>query len=546
MSGKPAKWRLFSLNTVVMHHLTKRCSVVVALLILTAARMPIEAADRSVNWASFRNGGASTVAGQLPQEWTPEDGISWQHETDGYGQSAPIIFNDRVFVTSVIGETKETCAVTAYELETGEQAWQSTVPASQPGPSNYMNSRAAPTPVADGKGVYAFFETGNLIAINHDGEQLWKRDLAKDYGPFESNHGLGSSAAQTDELVILNIEHKGPSALLAINKQDGTTQWKVERPSGSCWTTPVVIAESGQVVVSSAGSLTGYEAASGTEIWTQDGLEGNSVPSPCVVGQNIFVGARIPEFGSAADAAKSNLCIVAGSDSPQIRWRAKTAVCDYASPVVDGGQVYFLNNVGVLSCVDAETGEGIYRKRLHAECWATPVVAENGIYFFAKDGSVKVVQRGREFAVVATNRLWDAEHPPKPEKYREAKGSHGHGAHGGSAARGGGARSEGGRAGGMIAAMMKSDANGDGVLQESEISSDFRPMLKRVDTNGDGSLDQEELAAMAKSFAERRKNSQASSRDPIAYAVAAVPGAIVVRSGTRLYCVGSPNEELSQ
>lgn len=89
----------------------------------------------------------------------------------------------------------------------------------------------------------------------------------------------------------------------------------------------------------------------------------------------------------------------------------------------------------------------------------------------------------------------------------------------------------------MIGAMMKGDVNDDGILQATEISADFRPLLKRIDTNGDGSLDQKELEAMAKSFAERRKNSQASSRDPIVYGVAAVPGMIVVRTGTRLYCI---------
>ena len=94
----------------------------------------------------------------------------------------------------------------------------------------------------------------------------------------------------------------------------------------------------------------------------------------------------------------------------------------------------------------------------------------------------------------------------------------------------------------MIAAMMKRDTNKDGVLQADEMSPDFRPMLKRVDTNGDGALDQKELAAMAKSFAERRKNSQASSRDPIVYGVAAIPGTIIIRTGTRLYCVGSSSE----
>jgi len=94
----------------------------------------------------------------------------------------------------------------------------------------------------------------------------------------------------------------------------------------------------------------------------------------------------------------------------------------------------------------------------------------------------------------------------------------------------------------MIAALMSRDTNKDGILQEEELSADFRPMLKRVDTNGDGTLDQEELDAMAKSFAERRKNSRNSSRDPIVYGVAAVPGTVVVRTGTRLFCVGAAGD----
>ena len=515
-------------------------SLVVGLLLTNPQTI---ASDRAAGWTSFRNGGTSTVQGALPVEWSVKDGITWQHETDGYGQSAPIVINDFVVVTSVIGEMKETCAVTAYQIQTGAKIWQVKVPAIQQGPSNYMNSRAAPTPVADENGVYAFFETGNLIAVDHNGSILWKRDFAKEFGPFKSNHGLGSSLAQTEELVLLNLEHKGPSFLMAVDKRSGRIRWKVERPSGSSWTSPIVVnADSQQqVVVSSAGGLHGYSSADGQELWKLDGLEGNSVPSPVSIGEFVFTGARIPEFGSAADAAKSNLCVrITGDEAEpyEVCWRSTKAVCDYASPVVDGEQIYFLNKVGVLHCADAMTGETIYQQRLRAECWATPIVTKNGIYFFAKDGTVKVVQRGREFAVLASNRLCDSENPPAPETYREGKSSHGHGSHGGSSGSHGG-----GRAGGMIAAMMKGDANGDGILQAEEISPDFRPMLKRIDTDGNGSLNQKELAAMAKNFAERRKNSQASSRDPIVYGVAAVPGVIVVRTGTRLYCIAGSESQ---
>jgi hypothetical protein len=97
----------------------------------------------------------------------------------------------------------------------------------------------------------------------------------------------------------------------------------------------------------------------------------------------------------------------------------------------------------------------------------------------------------------------------------------------------------------MVASLMKRDVNKDGILQASELSPEFRPMMKRVDSNGDGALDPQELETMAKSFAERRKNSRESSRDPIVYGVAAVPGTIVVRTGTRLYAVKASQGDTS-
>jgi len=534
---------------------------------LTAALTSASANDASTAWTAFRNGGDSRVAGELPTQWAPDSNIAWQTETDGYGQSAPVIFGDQVIVASVIGEQKEECAISAYSLQDGSMVWQHRLKSAHQAPSSYMMSRAAPTPVVDQNAVYAFFESGDVVAVDLSGKPLWHRDLTSDYGAFENNHGLGSSPAQTDDLVLLNIEHKGPSLLLALDKQTGKTQWKAERPSGSSWTSPIVVGDASrqQVVVSSGGSLSGYRPKDGEQLWNLEGLEGNSVPSPCALGEFVFVGARIPEFGSASEAAKSNLCVRITGDNSQpyeLCWRAGKAVSDYASPIVDGEQVYFLNKVGVLYCVDAMSGETIYQERLRSECWATPIVSDAGIYFFGKDGTTRIVRRGREFAVLESNQLWDPMNAPAPEHYTEATGGgHGHGGSGekrddasaasakkdgkhgpvsdgskdnaSTAARGSG----GGRAGGMISRLMAGDANKDGILQADELSADFQPMLRRVDTNGDGALDQAELKAMAESFAKRREGSQAGARDPIVYGVAAVDGAILIRTGTRLYCV---------
>lgn len=528
----------------------------VLLLILSLDQLAV-ASNKPHSWSSFRNGGQSTVAGRLPSKWSPEGNITWQVETDGYGQSAPLIIGNSIITTSVIGPLKSECAVSAFDLNGGRQLWQHKLATATEGSSNYMYSRAAPTPVADERAVYAFFESGDLVAVGMDGKELWHRSLTNDICEFQSNHGLGSSLAQSDRLIFLNIEHKGPSYLLAINKSDGTTAWKVDRPSGSSWTSPVFAADTNQVILSSAGSISGYGLANGENQWVIDGLQGNSVPSPCVVGNRVFIGARIPEFGSASEAAKSNLCVEfeqKNKPTVSVAWRAEGAVCDYASPIVDDEQVYFLNKVGVLSCLNTVTGKLIYRQRLRTECWATPIVADNAIYFFAKNGTTKRIARGPKFEVLGTHQLWDLSNPPAPEVYVEHNNrASGHGQSQAGVKKGtdesegpatdqSAVKDERPRPGGMIGALLKNDRNGDGFLQKAELPPEFQSMLARVDKNGDDAIDKVELDAMAKGFAERRKGSKESSRDPIVYGVAAVPDSLVIRTGTRLFCIQSKPE----
>ncbi|HBE68084.1 MAG TPA: serine/threonine protein kinase [Planctomycetaceae bacterium] len=519
---------------------------------LLLAAVSLVPATALADWSSFRNGGSSVADGELPSKWTPDQGIVWQQELPGYGQSTPVVVGKHVYVTSVIGPMKDTCAVLCMSLDDGSEVWRSETPASAKAASNYMASRAAPTPVADENGVYAFFESGDIIAVSSTGDQLWHRNLSEELGKFENNHGLGSSPAQNATHVFINLEHKGPSCLVAIDKSSGKIDWKAERPSGSSWSSPVVVdhADRSLILVSSAGSVSAYDAATGKQFWEIDDLEGNTVPSPTPLGDRLYVGARLPEFAKEG-SVRSNCCIelkADGTNAPEIAWRADRAISDYASPVAIGRYVYFINKVGVLTCVDGPTGKTHYRKRLSGECWATPIAAGNHLYCFAKNGSSQIIAAGDEYKLVATNNLWDQKSPPKPETYVEtARGGHGHGtagpaagqhsqASGAKPAEGspGAARRPGG---GMVAAMMRGDKDGDGNLSADEIPPDFKPMLARIDTNGDGSLDAGELKAMADSFAKRRAGSQASARDPIVYGAVASEGSIVVRTGTRLYCI---------
>jgi len=419
------------------------------------------------------------------------------------------------------------------------------VQAAQLAPSNYMQSRAAPTPVADADGVYATFESGDVFAVDHSGKERWRLNLGEICGDLESNHGLGASPAQNADLLFINVEHGGPSFLFGIDKKSGEVSWKQPRPSGSSWTSPIVRAtETGEeVIVSSQGTVIAYQASDGAKVWEVDGLEGNSVPSPCLVGDNIISAARVAEFGSSRNAAESNVCIAPAGNGREsaVLWRADKAVCDYASPVVANGYVYFLNKVGVLYCVSAETGETQYTERLGSECWATPIVAADRIYFFGKNGETKVISSGPEFRLVSTSLLWDLENPPAPETYAENNAVDGHGGHGGHGAEHGEEEASGENGGPRTSRfrrmLLANDTNSDGQIQASELPEAMRERMLRGDTNGDKVLDDGEMTAMEESFRARRAGSRAGSRDPIVYGVAASQDAIVVRTGTRLYCI---------
>jgi outer membrane protein assembly factor BamB len=509
-------------------------------------------------WDSFRNGGRSMSPVTLPTAWSASEGIAWQRELAGYGQSAPVIHGGRVVVTAVLGPNCEQISVQCFELSSGQQLWDYTRASTLGHPSNYMHSRAAPTPVVDVDGVYAFFETGDFLALNWQGDLRWHRNETEVLGPFENNHGIGASPAADEDSLYLLVEHDGPSALVAIDKANGTTRWSTERASTKSWASPIIAEVDGenQVIVSSGGTVAGYRASDGRQLWNLDGFEGNSLPSPVVADQRLLIAARLPEFATDGQV-RANGCLDLSrvdEQGPAVLWRADKAISEYASPVVCDQHAYFVNKANVLHCVDISSGEIVYRKRLALTCWATPIVDGERVYFFGKNGQTKIVRAGRTYEEVSVNPLWDPSDPPQPLHYVESSGgTHGPNAHGSAAgearaARHGGdgasssrarsgTRSTNGPGGGMLARLLAGDRNGDGVLEGEEIPVPFREMLTRIDLDGDGRLSRSEIEAMAESFAERRQDAAATARDPIVYGVAAAEGQLVIRTGTRLYAI---------
>jgi outer membrane protein assembly factor BamB len=377
----------------------------------------------SACWTGFHNGGANRSESQnLPVEWSPEKGVAWFADLPGYGQSAPVIWKETVFITSVSGPNKEANQATAYDVRTGKPRWRRAFASRMPVQYTYTVSRAAPTPAVDANALYLFFESGDLIALTHEGKTLWERSLSREYGKFINRHGIGGSPAQTADSLILLIEDAPTSYLLCIDKRTGKNRWKVDREPRTSWTSPMIARRKGrdEIIISSNGVAQGYATDTGAKLWEMTGLTGNNIPSPAVDGDRVFIGAS-PSARQAGgvSAAESNCCLRLvekdGKPSYEPLWRARKAVCTFMSPLVYQGHVYYVNGAGVLYCLDAETGEERYAERIDGACWAQPIGAGDRIYFFGKNGITTVVRAGPRFEKIASNRLWPADEPPLPK-----------------------------------------------------------------------------------------------------------------------------------
>lgn len=368
-------------------------------------------------WPGFRGDGRSvSLAQNLPLEWSPQKNIAFRIHLPGYGQSSPVVWQGQVYVTAIEGEQKEKLHILAIRLSDGRVVWHKEFSASQKGRNNPMMSRAASTPVVDERGVYCFFESGDLIALQHDGKLRWQRSLSQDYGPIKNNHELASSPAQDARHLFVLVDHSGPSYLAAIDKATGQTRWKADRSSRTSWTSPVVTRVDGTtvVVVASGDTVTVYDAASGKVLTTLENLVGLNIASPVATGEWIVLGAGVNRVKPDVAASARSNCLLRlqhkeGQWSLSQVWPGKKVVSAFASPLIHEGYVYFLSREGMVHCLNARTGEPRYVERLEDEIWATPIAAGDRIYFFGKKGITIVLKSGAEFEKLAVNRLWTPE-----------------------------------------------------------------------------------------------------------------------------------------
>jgi outer membrane protein assembly factor BamB len=364
------------------------------------------AAAFASDWPEFRGQGDSIAGGKLPLRWSDEQGVVWSAVLPGYGQSSPVIQEDRVYLTSVEGPQKETLHVLCLDLKSGGEIWRRQFPAAQKIKNGDMTSKAAPTPCVDRNRLYVFFESGDLLALDHSGRTVWWRKLTEEYGPFQGNHGVGSSPRLTTHGLTVLVTHAGPSYLISVEKATGKNQWRAERESKTAWTTPCVVRHGGreQVIVSVNGKLESYDSEEGRPLWTVGGLKGNLLASASAAGDRMVVGS------SEKGCLKAFSLPEKDGESPRELWTASNATCYFGSPLLYHGRAWLAGKVGVAWCVDLATGRELWNERLAGECWASPIGGGDSVFFFTIKGVTQIYAAAAQTATkIAENKLGNME-----------------------------------------------------------------------------------------------------------------------------------------
>lgn len=342
------------------------------------------AAEPSGDWTGFRGNGDSHSAAKLPLSWSDRHNVAWKITTPGFGQSTPVARGGRIFLTAVEGAKKQKLLALSLDARTGKEIWRRSFDSSRPQEAGERVARAASTPALDRDSLYALFDSGDLLALEHDGTVKWKKNFNTEYGPINNGHDFGSSLRQSADTLYAFVNHVGPSYLVAIAKKDGATRWKVDLPSEGGWNTPVLAEAAGKPVllVQRQGGVSAYEPATGKQLWEdlRQFSRENAIPS-LSVSRGIAVVPSLAKGGTWAfklDAPKQAL------------WNAKAATNAFSSPLLTDRRAYFVNSVGALFAVDLETGRDLWSTRLPSTTWASALWSGDRVYFFTGDGATLI------------------------------------------------------------------------------------------------------------------------------------------------------------
>lgn len=387
------------------------------------------------NWPQWRGPDGSGISNEknLPSEWTPTKNIKWKTPIDGRAHSSPIVWGNRVFLTTAVegvpvpgakavkhtveggkeflhpdsvgADKKHTFKVISIDRDTGKVLWQSTAWEGTPYDNRHRKSSyAASTPATDGKLVYAFFGTEGLYAYDFKGKLAWKADLGK-LGTV--GMGTGTSPILFDNLVIVQCDEENGEAsfIAAVDKKTGKEVWRTPRKVQVSWSTPLLVrtATRAELITSGTEAVIAYDPATGKELWRHKGVESNAIPSPVANNDLVFLVAGFP--------AKIAMAIKLGQNgdltgTPNVAWTYAKGTAYVPSPILYGDYLYLTTDRGILTAIDAKSGEVKYeggRIPIPATFTASPVAFEGKILMTSEDGDTFIVKAGPKHEILGTN-----------------------------------------------------------------------------------------------------------------------------------------------
>jgi outer membrane protein assembly factor BamB len=407
------------------------------MLLLLVAAQAIAAAP-STNWPQFRGPDALGVADHpgLADRWGTNENVAWKAEVPGRGWSSPIVWGERVFVTTVAsagemepakkglylgGERKEVpkvehrWLVLGFDLKSGRELWrQEAYRGTPPNPLHMKNTYASATPVTDGERVYAYFGNVGLFCYDLDGRNLWSTN----WSPVKTRYGWGSAASPVvhEGRVFLVNDNEEKSFAVALDAKTGRQLWRVERDEKSNWATPLVWRneQRTELITSGTKRVRSYDL-DGKLLWELGGMSSIDIPTPFATSGSLYVSSgfvmdKVRPVYAIKPGASGDITLKPGeTNSAFIAWYQPAAGPYNPSPLLYGNYCYVLFDFGFLSCHDARTGRQVYDKQRIREgataFTASPWAANGKIFALSEDGDTFVFQAGPSYKLLHHNSL---------------------------------------------------------------------------------------------------------------------------------------------
>lgn len=419
------------------------------LICCVAALLSTPVIEAQEAWPQFRGTNAAGIGDGLnaPTEWNVETGqnVFWKTPIPGLAHSSPIVWGDKVFVTTAVtsaadtvlrykagrpwgiqGDVKPVPAEPAHSWQvyaldrlTGKILWQRVAYEGTPKVKRHpKGTHANATLATDSKRVVAWFGSEGLYAYDMDGKLLWQKDLGTinaAWARSKDEWGVASSPVIYDDSVILQVDAIDQSFIAAFDIATGEQRWRTARDEATNWSTPTIYrgATGDEIVTNGSKRIRGYDARTGAELWSLPGGSSVVVPTPQVADDLIFVtnGHHIPgprPIYAVRPGSRGDLTLAEGQrGSKQVAWGDTKLGVYIPSQIIYRGILYSLDDNGVLTTFEAQTGEQIYQTRAEVGTIysASPVAADGLLYLTGEEGEVHLIEAGREYKKVRTNQL---------------------------------------------------------------------------------------------------------------------------------------------